>query len=57
MDVFRHRKLGKQLETLGIEQAGFHAFRHVNAALLDSICTPLKIIQERMGMHQPAHSL
>lgn len=49
MDVFRHRKLRKQLETLGIEQAGFHAFRHFNTALLDSIRTPLKIIQERMG--------
>jgi len=49
MDVFRHRKLRKQLETLGIELAGFHAFRHFNTALLDSIRTPLKIIQERMG--------
>jgi integrase len=49
MDVFRHRKLRKHLETLGIEQAGFHAFRHFNTALLDSIRTPLKIIQERMG--------
>jgi integrase len=49
MDEFRHRKLRKHLETLGIEQAGFHAFRHFNTALLDSIRTPLKIIQERMG--------
>ena len=36
MDVFRHRKLRKHLETLGIEQAGFRAFRHLNRVSSDA---------------------
>jgi integrase len=49
MDAFRHRKMRTLLESLGIPQAGFHAFRHFNMALLDSVRTPLKVIQDRMG--------
>src|ERR1700730_3560257 len=40
---------GMLLKSLGIRQAGFHAFRHFNVALLDSLCVPLKVIQERAG--------
>lgn len=35
--------------SLEIPQAGFHAFRHFNASLLDSLRVPLKTIQERLG--------
>ena len=49
MNVFRHRKMRILLKSLGIRQAGFHAFRHFNVALLDSLCVPLKVIQERAG--------
>ena len=49
MNVFRRRKMRMLLKSLGIRQAGFHAFRHFNVALLDSLCIPLKVIQERAG--------
>lgn len=49
MNVFRHRKLSSLLKRLGIEQAGFHAFRHFNVSLLDVLRVPLKVIQERAG--------
>jgi len=49
MNVFRHRKMTKLLESLGIQQAGFHAFRHFNVSLLDTLRVPLKVIQERAG--------
>jgi len=49
MNVFRHRKMRMLLKSLGIRQAGFHAFRHFNVGLLDSLCVPLKVIQERAG--------
>ena len=37
------------LQSLEIPQAGFHAFRHFNVALLDALRVPLKTIQERIG--------
>jgi integrase len=49
MNVFRRRKMRMLLKSLGIRQAGFHAFRHFDVALLDSLCVPLKVIQERAG--------
>jgi hypothetical protein len=49
MNVFRHRKMRMLLKSLGIRQAGFHALRHFNVALLDSLYVPLKVIQERAG--------
>lgn len=49
MNVYRRRKMRKLLESLGIQQAGFHAFRHFNISLLDSLRVPLKVIQERAG--------
>ena len=32
MNVFRRRKMRMLLKSLGIRQAGFHAFRHFNVA-------------------------
>jgi integrase len=49
MDVYRQRKLGPLLKSLGISKAGFHAFRHFNVSLLDALRVPLKTIQERLG--------
>ncbi|MGH9544545.1 MAG: tyrosine-type recombinase/integrase [Terriglobales bacterium] len=49
MNVFRRRKMRMLLKFLGIRLAGFHAFRHFNVALLDSLFVPLKVIQERAG--------
>jgi len=49
MNVFRKRKMGKLLKSLEIPQAGFHAFRHFNVALMDALRVPLKTIQERIG--------
>jgi integrase len=49
MNLFRKRKLVPLLTSLEIQQAGFHAFRHFNASLLDSLRVPLKTIQERLG--------
>ncbi len=49
MDVYRERKMRPFLESLGIQLAGFHAFRHFNVSLLDALNTPLKTIQERVG--------
>ena len=37
------------LKSLKIPQAGFHAFRHFNVAILDALRVPLKTIQERIG--------
>lgn len=49
MNVYRRRKLTPMLVSLGISQAGFHAFRHFNVAILDALRVPLKTIQERIG--------
>jgi len=45
----RKRKLQPLLNQLGIQKAGFHAFRHFNASLMDSLRIPLKVRQERLG--------
>lgn len=49
MDVERQRRLKPVLEALEIRQAGYHAFRHFSVSMLDSLRTPLKTIQERIG--------
>jgi hypothetical protein len=49
MNVYRKRKMAVLLTSLGIPQAGFHAFRHFNVAMLDALRVPLKTIQERIG--------
>jgi integrase len=45
----RKAKLQPLLLKLGIPRAGFHAFRHFNASLMDSLRIPLKTRQERLG--------
>jgi integrase len=42
MNVYRHRKMTALLKSLGIPQAGFHAFRHFNVSLLDALRVPLR---------------
>lgn len=37
------------LKQLGIKVAGAHAFRHLNASLMDELRTPDKVRQERLG--------
>jgi integrase len=37
------------LKRLGIKLAGAHAFRHLNASLMDQLRTPDKVRQERLG--------
>jgi len=54
--VLVRRKLRPLLLSLGIPQAGLHAFRHFNASLLSALRVPLKTIQERLG-HAYAGSL
>jgi integrase len=49
MNLFRPRKFKPLLHGLKISHAGFHAFRHFNVSLLDSLRVPLKTIQERLG--------
>jgi len=49
LDVERRRRLLPTLKALGILQAGYHAFRHFNVSVLDSLRVPLKTIQERVG--------
>ena len=49
MDVERRRRLKLTLKALKIPQAGFHAFRHFNVSMQDSLRVPLKTIQERIG--------
>jgi hypothetical protein len=43
------RKLRPLLRSLGIQEAGLHAFRHANASLMDRLGTPLKVRQQRIG--------
>jgi integrase len=49
MNVHRRRKLTVTLKALKITQAGYHAFRHFNVAMMDSQRVPMKTIQERIG--------
>jgi integrase len=49
MNVERSRRFAPILETLEMPKAGYHAFRHFNVSLMDSLRVPLKTIQERIG--------
>lgn len=49
MNVERSRRLARVLEALEMPKAGYHAFRHFNVSLMDSLRVPLKTIQERIG--------
>lgn len=43
------RRLHPLLKELGIKPAGFHAFRHCNATILQHEGIPMKVRQERLG--------
>ncbi len=49
LENIRRKKLQPLLGRLNIKKAGFHAFRHLNATLMDSLHIPLKTRQERLG--------
>jgi len=49
INVERSRRLAPLLDKLEIPKAGYHAFRHFNVSLMDSLRAPLKTIQERIG--------
>jgi len=49
MNIERSRRLAPLLDALGLEKAGYHAFRHFNVSLMDALRVPLKTIQERIG--------
>lgn len=42
-------KLHPLLASLGIPRAGFHAFRHGSATVLDRLNAPMKVRQQRLG--------
>jgi integrase len=43
------RKLHPLLDKLGIEQAGFHAFRHSHSSLLVELGAPVTVAQAQLG--------
>jgi integrase len=47
--LVRKRKFHPLLKKLGIQQCGFHAFRHGNATLLDQISAPWAVRLSRLG--------
>ena len=49
INVERSRRLAPVLEALEIQKAGYHAYRHFNVSITDSLRVPLKTIQERIG--------
>ena len=49
INVERSRRLAPILEALEMTKAGYHAFRHFNVSIMDSLRVPLKTIQERIG--------
>ena len=49
LGVERRRRLKPVLKALEVQQAGYHAFRHFNVSIMDSLRVPLKTIQERIG--------
>ena len=51
--LVRKRKFHPLLRKLGIQQCGFHAFRHGNATLLDQINAPMAVRLNRLGHAEP----
>jgi integrase len=47
--ILRKRKLYPLLRKLGIERAGFHAFRHGNATIMDQLQVPMATRLNRLG--------
>jgi integrase len=48
-DMVRKRHLHPLLRKLGVQQCGFHAFRHFNATQAQREGASLKLVQERLG--------
>lgn len=56
----RKRRFRTLLKALNIQIPkgnGFHAFRHANAALMDSFDVPMKVRHERLGHSDPSITL
>jgi integrase len=51
------RKMHPLLAALGIQRCGLHAFRHTNSSLMDRLCAPLKVRQQRLGHSDPRLTL
>lgn len=51
--LVRKRKFHPLLRKLGVQQCGFHAFRHGNATLLDQINAPMAVRLNRLGHAEP----
>ena len=49
LDTVRKRNLHPLLRKLGIERAGFHAFRHGNETIMDQQQVPMATRQNRLG--------
>jgi integrase len=49
MNTERSRRLAPLLKSLELPKGGYHAFRHFNVSIMDSLRVPLKTIQERIG--------
>ena len=49
INIERSRRLVPVPAALELEEAGYHAFRHFNVSMMDSLRVPLKTIQERIG--------
>lgn len=49
IDTVRKRRLHPLLDKLGIQRAGFHAFRHGNATIMDQLRVPMATRQNRLG--------
>jgi integrase len=45
------------LKKLGIQRAGFHAFRHGNSSVMDQLNTPLRVRQDRLGHADPTFTM
>jgi integrase len=59
-NMVRKRHFLPLLKALNIQVpkgTGFHAFRHANAALMDSFGVPMKVRQERLGHSDPGVTL
>lgn len=49
VDFVVKKRLHRLLDSLGIERAGLHAFRHGNATVLDQANAPTRVRQSRLG--------
>jgi integrase len=48
-NLLAKRKAHSQLDSLGIERGGLHAFRHTNSTLMYRLDVPFKVRRQRLG--------